>query len=235
MMTTVSRCEQCGFDERRWSPTDVERTLAHADDLIGYVVDGWGAAAPSVSIDTARDPIAAVHTLMRHLDRLAAERRAADPFEPMAGVVAALHASDGGVPKRPIASAVVDAAGIVGDRQGSRQHHGRPWQALCLFSVDVIDQLAAEGHPIVPGSVGENVTIGGVDWSRLRGGLTIDIGDVRLRTSSPAAPCRKIGGSFADGDWNRIDHTTRPGRARWYASVIAGGSISPGDAVSITA
>lgn len=224
----------CGFDEQRWSPTDVERTLVHADDLIGYVVDGWS-AAPSVDIDGAADPIDAVHTLMHHLDRLAAERRAADTFEPMAGVVAALHASGGGVPKRAIESAEVDASGIVGDRQGNRQHHGRPWQALCLFSIDVIDELTAEGHPIVPGSVGENISVAGVDWSRLRGGLTIDIGEVRLRTSSPAAPCRKVAGSFADGDWNRIDHTTRPGRARWYASVIAGGSVSPGDPVVITA
>ena len=234
MVAGPSRCQQCGFDERRWSSTDIERTLAHADDLIDHVVDGWS-APPSVAIDTAGNPIAAVHTLMHHLDRLASERRAAQPFEPMTGVVAALHASDGGVPKRPIASAVVDVGGFVGDRQGNRQHHVRPWQAVCLFSIDVIDALAAEGHPIVPGSVGENVSIGGVDWSRLRGGLTIDIGEVRLRTSSPAAPCRKIGGSFADGDWNRIDHTSRPDRARWYSSVIVGGSISPGDAVTVTA
>ena len=227
-------CAACGFDGRRWSPTDVERTLVHADDLVGHVVDGWG-AAPSTPLDAAGDPITAVHALMHHLDRLAAERRATDPFEPMEGVVAALHASDGGVPKRAIDTAVVDAAGIVGDRQGNRQHHGRPWQALCLFSIDVIDDLVAEGHPIVPGSVGENVTIGGVDWSRLRGGLTIEIGEVRLRTSSPAAPCRKIGGSFADGDWNRIDHASRPDRARWYASVITGGPISAGDTVRITA
>lgn len=233
-MVAMSSCERCGFDERRWSPTDVERTLAHADDLVGHVLDGWG-NAPSVEVDMAGDPITRVHALMHHLERLAAVRRAVDPFEPMTGAVAALHASDGGVPKRAVESAVVDARGIVGDRQGNRKHHGRPWQALCLFSIDVIDELAAEGHPIVPGSVGENVTVGGIDWSRLRGGLTIDIGEVRVRTSSPAAPCRKIGDSFADGDWNRIDHTTRPGRARWYASVIAGGSISPGDAVTITA
>lgn len=234
MTDATSRCEQCGFQERRWSRPDVERTLAHADDLIGYVVDGWD-AAPSVAIDTTGDPVRAVHALMHELDRLAAARRAADPYEPMSGVVAALHASDGGVPKRPIGSAVVDAGGVVGDRQGNRLHHGRPWQALCVFSIDVIDALAAEGHPIRPGSVGENLAIGGVDWGRMRGGLTIEIGEVQLRTSSPAAPCHKIGDSFIDRDWNRIDHASRPGWARWYASVLNGGTVSPGDAVTVTA
>lgn len=233
-MAAVSRCGECGFDQRRWSPTDVERTLAHADDLVGHVTAGWS-TAPSVDIDTSGDPIAAVHDLMHQLDRLAVERRTADPFEPMAGVVATLHASDGGVPKRAIASAEIDAAGIVGDRQGNRQNHGRPWQALCVFSADVIDALAAEGHPIRPGSVGENLTIGGVDWSRMRGGLTITIGDVVLRTSSPAAPCHKIGDSFVERHWNRIDHVERPGWARWYASVLSGGTVSPGDTVTVTA
>lgn len=233
-MAAVSRCRECGFDQRRWSPTDVERTLAHVDDLVDHVVAGWS-TAPSVVIDTSGDPIAAVHDLMHQLDRLAVERRAAEPFEPMAGVVATLHASDGGVPKRAIASAEIDAAGIVGDRQGNRQNHGRPWQALCVFSMDVIEALAAEGHPIGPGSVGENITIDGVDWARMRGGLTIEIGEVQLRTSSPAAPCHKIGDSFIDRDWNRIDHSARPGWARWYASVLSGGTVSPGDAVTITA
>lgn len=233
-MAAVSRCRECGFDERRWSPTDLERTLAHADDLVGHVVEGW-TSVPSAAIDPSGDPIAAVHDLMHELARLAAERRAADPFEPMVGVVASLHASDGGVPKRAIASAQIGAAGIAGDRQGNRQHHGRPWQALCVFSADVIDALAAEGHPIRPGSVGENLAIGGVDWSRMRGGLTITIGDVVLRTSSPAAPCHKIGDSFVERHWNRIDHVERPGWARWYASVLRGGAVSPGDAVTVTA
>lgn len=234
MAAPLITCDVCGFDATRWTPTDLERTLVHADDLVGYVTEGWG-EAPEVTIDPTGDPATATHALMHRLDGLAAERRFADPVEPMAGTVAGIHASDGGVPKRPIPSATVAASGIVGDRQGTRRHHGRPWQALCLYSAEAIDALAAQGHPIGPGTIGENLTIAGVDWARLRGGLTVEIGDVRLRLSSPAAPCTKIGDSFTGRDVGRVDHATRPGWARWYASVLAGGVISSGDPVIVRA
>lgn len=235
----------CGFDAARWSDDDIERTLAHTDDLIGYVLDGadattrasiGGRQLPEGAGEVPADRVGAVHELMHHLDDLAAARSALDPFEPMVGHVASLHASGGGVPKPSIPRADVDAAGIVGDAQGNRRNHGRPWQALCLYSSEQLGVLGDEGHPITPGGAGENLVISGVDWSRLRGGLTIMVGDrVRVRTSSPAAPCHKIGHCFTDRQWDRINHDERPGWARWYASVLAGGSIELGDAVIITA
>jgi MOSC domain-containing protein YiiM len=104
-----------------------------------------------------------------------------------------------------------------------------------MYSSDLIEALRAEGHPITAGGAGENLTIRGIDWSRMRGGLTITIGDVVLRTSSPAAPCHKIGDCFTERHWNRIDHVERPGWARWYASVLSGGTVSPGDVVTVSA
>jgi MOSC domain-containing protein YiiM len=236
-------CDACGFDGARWSDDDIERTLAHADDLIGYVLEG---AAPDVraAIHDAVPPpavgdddaLVTVHALMHHLDELAAERRSREVFEPMIGRVASLHASAGGVPKRSIDRADVDAGGIVGDAQNNRRNHGRPWQALCTYSSDQLEALRDEGHPIDPGGAGENLLVSGIDWSRMRGGLTIEIGGrVRLRTSGPAAPCHKIGDCFTDRHWDRIHHDERPGWARWYASVLVAGAIEPGDAVIVTA
>ena len=86
--------------------------------------------------------------------------------QPQQGVVAHLHSSDGGVPKSPCATAELGTRGLVGDRQATRAHHGRPFQAVCIYSSEVIAELAAQGHPISPGSVGENLTLGGIDWSR---------------------------------------------------------------------
>jgi MOSC domain-containing protein YiiM len=236
-------CTACGFDGARWSDDDIERTLAHTDDLIGYVLEGTTPAVLA-AIDAAvtrpevadHDAIASVHAVMHHLDELATQRRSLESFESMIGRVVSLHASAGGVPKLSIPRADIDASGIVGDGQNNRRNHGRPWQALCTYSSDQLDALRLEGHPIEPGGAGENLLVSGVDWSRMRGGLTIEIGGrVRLRTSGPAAPCHKIGDCFTDRHWDRIDHGERPGWARWYASVLAGGTIEPGDDVVVTA
>ncbi len=230
-------CGDCGFDGARWSLSDLERTVAHTDDLIGHVLDGAepaviGRAAPA-PVRHDDDLVASAHAVMHRLDELAAVRRGTEVFEPMTGTVESLQASGGGVPKSTIAVAEIGPGGVSVDVQGNRKNHGRPWQAICLYSSDLLDALRSEGHPIDAGSAGENITISGVDWARLRGGLTITIGEVRLRTSSPAAPCHKIGDFFVDRHWNRIDHTERPGWARWYASVLAGGTVRPGDSVTI--
>ncbi len=236
-MTATLTCDVCGFEASRWSADDLERTLAHTGDLIGYVLAGSPdqASLAALPLDVDDDPVVATHAVMHRLDELAATRRSLEQFEPMVGSVGSLQASSGGVPKLAITEAVVGPGGIDGDGQNNRRNHGRPWQALCLYSSDLLDVLRTEGHPIVPGGAGENVTISGVDWSRMRGGLTIEIGDVRLRTSSPAAPCHKIGDCFVERDWNRIDHVDRPGWSRWYASVLTGGTIVPGDRITITA
>jgi MOSC domain-containing protein YiiM len=240
-MTTL-RCADCGFDETRWSVSDIERTVAHTADLIGYALEGADASVVAsargdsvILAESDERSVTTAHRVMHRLHELAAARRAAESFEPMTGRVASLQASSGGVPKTTIASAEIGSSGMSVDVQGNRAHHGRPWQAICLYSSDRIAELVAEGHPISPGSTGENLTVAGVDWSRLRGGLTITIGDVVLFTSSPAAPCHKIGDSFVDRKWTRIAHEERPGWARWYASVLVGGTIHPGDTITVTA
>ena len=116
-------------------------------------------------------------------------------------------------------------------------------QALCLDSSDLVAELRSEGHPVEAGGAGENLTMSGIDWSRMRGGLTVTItstgagtsGEVVLRTSCPAAPCHKIGDCFSERHWNRIDHAERPGWARWYASALTGGTIAPDATVTMIA
>ena len=137
------------------------------------------------------------------------------------------------MPKLAVESADVDRRGIVGDVQKTRVHHGRPWQALCLWSCDVIDMLVAEGHPIQAGSAGENLTIGGIDWASLRAGTIIDIGPVRCQLSAPATPCSKNQQWFRNGEIDRMDHDLHPGSSRWYASVLTPGSITAGVAVTV--
>jgi MOSC domain-containing protein YiiM len=149
------------------------------------------------------------------------------------GVVVGLHRSAGGVPKRPVPQVTIGRRGLDGDRQATRKHHGRPWQALCLWSIEVIDRLREEGHPIGPGCAGENITIQGIDWAALRVGTRLRIGPVLAEVSAHSTPCVKNARWFEGGDFHRIDHNAHPGWSRLYASVIDTGTVSDGDDVVV--
>src|SRR5207237_828234 len=98
----------------------------------------------------------------------------------MTGRIVSINISGGGVPKRAVEEADVRSLGIVGDVQRNRQYHGGPDRALCLYSMDWIDALRAEGHPIAPGTTGENVTVHGVDWALLVPGIGLHLGAVHF-------------------------------------------------------
>jgi MOSC domain-containing protein YiiM len=149
------------------------------------------------------------------------------------GTVAGLFRSGGGVPKLPVDPARIGYRGVEGDRQASRQHHGRVWQALCLYSADVVETLAAEGHPIAPGRTGENVSIRGVDWAGVRPGLLLRIGEVLAEVTAYTTPCTKNAQWFADRDFHRIDHSLHPGWSRAYAAVLEDGVVRVGDQVTL--
>jgi MOSC domain-containing protein YiiM len=146
------------------------------------------------------------------------------------GVVTQLSRSHGGVPKVAVQQASVSRRGLVGDRQRTRIHHGRPWQALCLWSAEIIEELRREGHPIYPGATGENATIAGIDWAVVKPGMQIALGEAVAELSMWAEPCRHNAQWFTDGEFARI-HADRGPVSRIYASVVRPGDVSQGDPV----
>ena len=148
------------------------------------------------------------------------------------GSVSSLQVSRGGVPKKAIEAAEIDLSGLVGDKQSNRTHHGRPWQAVCLWSREVLDAFIAAGHPIEAGYAGENITMSGIDWSLVRPGTFITIGEVELQVTAYAIPCFKNKAWFADGDFNAMSHE-RGWVSRVYALVHHTGSICAGDKVTL--
>src|SRR5687768_1647 len=94
----------------------------------------------------------------------------------MSGRITSINRSDGGVPKLPVASAEILIGGLTGDRQRNLKFHGGPDRAICLLAQEVIDDLVTQGHPIRPGSTGENLTIAGLDWSVLEPGSRLQLG-----------------------------------------------------------
>jgi hypothetical protein len=231
-------------DGRVFSETDARRTVAEAVDLIDEfaprhhrVLAARRArlAALNSDLDAWRAPIgrvaerleSVVHELAGARDDLVA---AGVLPRTARGSVVALHLGDGGVPKRAVDAVDVDLAGVVGDRQVTRRHHGAPWQALCLWSEEVVAALAAGGHPIGPGAAGENVTIVGLPWGDVTPGTRLALGSVLCEISSFAVPCRQNAVWFTDRDFDRIHFRHGP-VSRVYATVLEPGRIDVGDAV----
>jgi MOSC domain-containing protein YiiM len=119
--------------------------------------------------------------------------------------------------------------GVAGDRQEDLQFHGGPDRAVCLYSADLIEALNGEGHPIAPGSIGENLTLAGIDWEQMRPEVRLEIGDVVLEVTKATTPCSKIAGAFREGAFARVSHKLHPGWSRFYARVLNEGVVSVGD------
>ena len=152
----------------------------------------------------------------------------------MQGEIHSINISgSGGVPKLPIKEVFVRFEGVEGDFNKFRMEKkgGDIRRAISIFSLERIVQLQEEGHPIGIGTAGENFTIEGIDWSGMEVGMIIRLGSAIIRLSEPCAPCSKIGGSFMENEFSRIDQNKRRGWSRWSASVIEEGSVSVGDAV----
>jgi MOSC domain-containing protein YiiM len=182
-------------------------------------------------LEAARPLLAAS---LASLSEAAAERRRlGTPGAGSVGSVAHLAVSNGGVPKRSVDHAIVGPRGLEGDRQRTRQHHGRPWQALCLWSLETIETFAAAGHPIAPGSAGENITISGLAWADVLPGVRLRIGDVLVDVSVFALPCSNNARWFIGGQFELMHYERGPGVSRLYASVVEPGPIRVGDEVEL--
>jgi len=152
----------------------------------------------------------------------------------MSAVVHSINIStQGGVPKLPIDKAEIKFEGVEGDFNKFRteKKNSVGTRAVTLFSLEQIEKLKSEGHAIDVGTTGENITIEGVDWPSLEVGARMMIGEAMIELSEPTAPCSKIGKSFIDGAFSRIDHELELGWSRWSASVIEEGQVEIGSQV----
>ncbi|MGI8927548.1 MAG: MOSC domain-containing protein [Tepidiformaceae bacterium] len=150
------------------------------------------------------------------------------------GKIVSINVSRGGVPKLPVDEAQVGPRGLTMDAQADLKHHGSPEQALCLYSLEVIEALQAEGHPIYPGAAGENITTSGIEWGQVVPGVRLRLGaDVLIEVTHWATPCNKNAGRFIDGEFTRMGQPLHPGWSRTYARVLEGGRIRAGDPIEL--
>lgn len=150
-----------------------------------------------------------------------------------AGSVHSIQLSDGGVPKLPVVQVSITKTGLEGDRQRNLKYHGGPNRAVCLFSLERIEALQAEGHPIDPGSTGENITVRGLDWNLAEPGVRMLVGEAELELTSYVKPCKNIRNSFLNSEIHRISQRVHPGWSRVYARVLNSGLVRSGDPVKL--
>jgi hypothetical protein len=210
------------------APATGERCDGGTEALVRSVLAAWDRAGATPARRAHAE--AFLHALLGSLHAAGRSlRTAGNGPGTVTGTVTSLHAGGGGVPKPAVERTTITIAGLRGDRQRTRKHHGRPWQAVCLWSAEVIDALASDGHPIFPGAAGENMTVRGIDWSLMRPGLLLRVGSALMETSLWALPCRHNARWFSDGAFERIHHDRGP-VSRMYATVLEPGEVAVGEA-----
>jgi MOSC domain-containing protein YiiM len=158
---------------------------------------------------------------------------------PAGARVVQIGISPGGIPKRAISEAEVTPAGILGDAWRHPQIHGGPRQAILLLTTEGIDELVAQGFPLYPGALGENITTRGLDRRSLRLGQIYRVGETAIEISQPRVPCRVLsvyGPGIGTALYDAQAQAGDPASPRWglsgfYASVIRTGLIRVGDSI----
>lgn len=129
------------------------------------------------------------------------------------------HAVSGGV--------MVDAEGLVGDAICNRKHHGGVDQAVYLEGSVSLDWWAKElGHPIEPGTFGENLVIEGLDNRQVAVGDRFVVDELILEVTSCRIPCATFAAKMNDPKFvKRYTVAARPGI---YCRVIQAGIVTTG-------
>jgi MOSC domain-containing protein YiiM len=157
------------------------------------------------------------------------------------GSLLQINISPGGIPKRPIPEAIVTSEGIRGDGWAHPDIHGGPNQALLMITSEGIDQLIAQGLPLFPGALGENLTTLGIDRRHMRLGQRYRVGEVFLELTKRRAPCATLnvyGPGIQHAIFDAQVKAGDPASPRWglsgfYARVLKGGAIRPGDPIAL--
>ncbi|MCK6390157.1 MAG: MOSC domain-containing protein [Azonexus sp.] len=121
--------------------------------------------------------------------------------------------------------------GFVDDQQADRRVHGGPEKAVHLYPADHYRRLAERfpevASQLVAGSIGENISVSGLDETTVRIGDIWSLGSARLQICQPRNPCWKIDERYGmEGMAAFIAEHRLTG---WYWRVLTEGSYQPGD------
>ena len=135
-----------------------------------------------------------------------------------------------GIPKLAVPRLIVTLDGVEGDynRWRTEKAAGDPDQAVLLLEEENLTALRAEGWPVRPGDLGENLLVGGLSGADWRVGARLRIGEVVLELSKPCDPCVVLYGlPYVGLDRGPGFIRTLKGRRGWFARVVRVGTIGP--------
>lgn len=145
------------------------------------------------------------------------------------------------MPKRAIPEGDLGHLGIAGDDHAHPEIHGGPGQAILVIASEAISELVAQGFPLYPGALGENITTLGLDRKQWRTGQRWRVGQSIVEFTTVRAPCGQL--SVYGPGIQRAIYDVRvddgdPSSPRWamsgfYASVVQPGIVRPGDPISL--
>ena len=138
---------------------------------------------------------------------------------------------------------MLSTLGFEGDRHAHPGIHGGPDKAVLLASEELIGELAARGYPLVAGSLGENLTTRGIDFSLLRVGDRLRAGAAIIEITQPRGPCSALdiyGEGLREEIYDARVKALDPSSPRWgwsgfYASVLRPGPVGAGDIIAVVA
>ncbi len=150
---------------------------------------------------------------------------------------------------KPVRSEIslIAALGVAGDAHAgvtvqhlsriSRDASAPNLRQVHLVHAELFDELADKGFTIIPGLIGENVTTRGIDLLALSRGTLLRLGpDALIEITGLRNPCRQLEG-IAPGLMAAVLGRAADGslvrKAGVMATVIASGTVRPGDAVKI--
>ena len=161
----------------------------------------------------------------------------------MTGTLVQINRSPGGLPKRPVAGPVmVTRQGVDGDDHRNLKYHGGPNKAVLMIAAESLQALKESGFQVIAGSLGENLTVHGLDFSCWRTGQRYRIGeDLVIELTTLRVPCLNldvydpaIKAELYDFRCKAGDSATEKwARGGFYARVIHEGLVVPGASVTL--
>ncbi|MFI6576059.1 MOSC domain-containing protein [Nocardiopsis sp. NPDC050513] len=106
-----------------------------------------------------------------------------------------------------------------------------------LIHAELLDEVAAHGHHVQPGQLGENITTHGLDLLSLSTGTVLHLGPrARIRVTGLRNPCAQINGlshGLLAHLVHREDDLTTTRRAGIMGTVLTSGTVQPGMDITI--